>query len=312
MSRLAGFGSAGLAFALLAGSVAFAEPKPATNGFDLTAAEVPKDRIFGGGPAKDAIVAVDEPVFVPASEASWVKPDTPVLAVTLGESTHIYPVHVMEFHQIVNDRLGKTPVVVTYDPLAGVPRAFRATIDDKRSSFAVSGLIHNHGFLLYDRQTQSLWQQFTGRALSGPRVGSELRSLPIRQETLSGILARFPRASVLSLPSPDRNDYAMSPFRRYWNLDKLLFPVAAEDRSFHLKELVLGVIVGEKQRAYLGSLATAAGGKVEDEFAGKRIRFVYDSESGTFSYEVPEGVRVIEAYWLAWKAFFPDTEVWRP
>ena len=302
----------GMGFVLLACVAAFAEPKPATNGFDLSASEVPRDRIFGGGPGKDGIVAIDEPSFVPASQADWVKPDTPVLAVTLEGTTHIYPVHVMEYHQIVNDRFGETPVVVTYDPLAGVPRAFRATVADERSTFGVSGLIHNHGFLLYDRPTQSLWQQLTGRALSGPRVGTELRPLPIRQQTLRGIQARYPRASVLALPFPDRIDYAVSPFQRYWVLDELLFPVAAEDRSFHLKEVVLGVIAGGKQRAYLGSLATAAGGRVEDEFAGKRIRFVYDSGSGTFSYEVPEGVQVVEAYWLAWKAFFPDTEVWRP
>ncbi|MBW2242263.1 MAG: DUF3179 domain-containing protein [Deltaproteobacteria bacterium] len=302
----------GLAFLLLANAASFAEPKSATNGFDLSAAKIPKDQIFGGGPGKDGIMSVDEPTFVPVSEATWVKPGTPVLAVTVGDTTHVYPVHLMEYHQIVNDRFGEIPVVVSYDPLAGVPRAFDATVAGESATFGVSGLIHNHGFLLYDRQTESLWQQFDGRALSGPRSGTTLRPLPIRQETLSGILARHPRAPVLARPSPKKNNYAVSPFRRYWDLDKFLFPVAAEDRNYHLKEMVLGVIVDGKQRAYLGSVATAAGGKVEDEFAGKRIRFVYDPDSATFAYEVPEGVRVVEAYWLAWKAFFPDTEVWHP
>ncbi|MCP5069943.1 MAG: DUF3179 domain-containing protein [bacterium] len=274
--------------------------------------EIPTDQIFGGGPAKDGIVSIDQPTFVAASEAKWVKPETPVLSVSVGGTTHVYPVHLMEYHQVVNDRFGETPVVVSYDPLTGVPRAFRATVAGEALGFGVSGLIHNHGFLLYDRQTESLWQQFTGRAMSGPRMGTTLQPLPIRQETQGGILARHPQAFVLALPSPDKHDYSSSPFQRYWSMDGLLFPVAAEDRNYHLKEMVLGVIFEGKQRAYLGSLATAAGGKVEDQFSGNRIRFTYDTGSATFSYEVPEGVEVIESYWLAWKAFYPATEVWQP
>ncbi len=297
---------------LFAAGPGFAEPKPATNGFDLSAASVPKEEILGGGPKRDGIVAVDEPAFALPSEAPWVKAENPVLAVTVGDATHVYPVHLMEYHQIVNDRIGETPVVVTYDPLAGVPRAFRAVVAGGATRFGVSGLIHNHGFLLYDRKSGSLWQQFTGRSLSGPQVGKTLDALRIRQETLGGILARHPRARILKPPFPDRHDYSMSPFLRYWDLDKALFPIAAEDRRFHFKDLVLGVIAGDTQRAYLGSLATAAGGRVEDEIAGHRIRIAYDSDSGTFSYEAPEAVEVIEAYWLAWKAFVPDTEVWTP
>ena len=307
-----GIAGLGLALLLSAAAAFSAEPKPGTNGFDLSAAKVPKDQILGGGPGKDGIMSVDEPTFVPASEATWVKPETPVLAVTVGDTTRVYPVHLMEYHQIVNDQFGELPIVVSYDPLAGVPRAFDATVAGEPARFGVSGLIHNHGFLLYDRQSESLWQQFNGRALSGPRSGATLRPLPIRQETLGGVLARHPRAPVLTRPSPKAHNYSASPFRRYWDLNKLLFPVAAEDRSYHLKEMVLGVTVDGKQRAYLGSVATAAGGKVDDEFGGKRIRFVYDPDSATFAYEVPEGVQVIEAYWLAWKAFFPDTEVWHP
>jgi hypothetical protein len=70
------------------------------------------------------------------------------------------------------------------------------------------------------------------------------------------------------------------------------------------------VIVGGRPRAYLGSLVTRAGGQVEDEFGGKKIEFSYSSDDGIFSYEVAEGVEVTEAYWFAWKAFHPDTEIW--
>lgn len=82
----------------------------------------------------------------------------------------------------MNDVLGDEPVVVTYDPLAGVPRAFRRRVGDRVLEFGVSGLVYNHNFLLYDRETGSLWVQFTGEAIAGPLAGRTLDRLRIRQE----------------------------------------------------------------------------------------------------------------------------------
>jgi hypothetical protein len=92
--------------------------------------------------------------------------------------------------------------------------------------------------------------------------------------------------------------------------DKIIFPVKARDDRFHAKELVLGVLVEGRPRAYLGSIVTSAGGRVTDEFGGEKIEFTYSTEDGIFSYEVADGVEVTEAYWFAWKAFHPDTEIW--
>ena len=117
------------------------------------------------------------------------------------------------------------------------------------------------------------------------------------------------RSRVLAPPS-ERIDYRYSPFKRYWVSNRVPSRVDAEDARFHAKELVLGVTRNGKSRAYLGSLVTAAGGTVEDTFQGRTIRLVYSSEDGAFRYEAPEDVEVREAYWFAWKAFHPDTEIW--
>ena len=199
---------------------------------------------------------------------------------------------------------------MTYDPLAGTPRAFDREVEGRTLHFGVSGLIYNHNFLLYDRETESLWVQFTGEAISGELAGKRLRSVPVRQEALSVWLQRTPHADVLVRPAPEQIDYRHSPYLRYVVQDSLLFPVKASDERFHAKELVLGVIVDGKARAYLGSIATAAGGIVEDEFQGRRIRFAYDTNEAAFQYQVTDDVEVVEAYWLAWKAFHPDTEIW--
>ena len=104
----------------------------------------------------------------------------------------------------------------------------------------------------------------------------------------------------------------VSPYRAYWVDETLHLPLAARDDRYHPKELVLGVVAGGTARAYLGSQLTAAGGRIADEIAGHRIRIAYDSDTGVMQYEAPDEVQAIEAYWFAWKAFHPDTQLWHP
>ena len=99
---------------------------------------------------------------------------------------------------------------------------------------------------------------------------------------------------------------------RYLVRDEAIFPVKALDRRFHLKEVLVGVQVAGKGRAYLGSALTIAGGSVVDDFEGRTIRIFYDGNAGLFAVNAPDDVIVQEAYWLAWKAFHPDTGVWMP
>jgi hypothetical protein len=283
----------------------------ALNGFSLEKLVVPRDSILAGGPPRDGIRSVDSPAFAPPEQARWVRGTTPVIGVVLGSEARAYPTHLLEYHQVVNDELGGVSVVVTYDPLAGVPRAFRRSVDGAVLQFGVSGLIYNSNFLLYDRQTESLWLQFDGRALAGPQAGKRLDPVVVRQEIFDLWLARHPDSTVLRPPEPDRFDYRYSRYQAYWVKDDVPFPVAAEDRSYHAKELVVGVVVDGVARAYLGSILTAAGGRAVDEIDGQRIQIDYDTNLGAFAWEVDEGVSVTEAYWFAWKAFHPDTEVWK-
>jgi hypothetical protein len=294
-------------------SGAGAQQKPDTlNGFELAKLAVPRERVVAGGPPRDGIRAVDAPEFVPAEQATWVRGADTVIGLALGGEARAYPTHLLEWHQIVNDVVGGAPVVVSYDPLTGVPRAQRRKLGEKLLRFGVSGLLYNASFLLFDRESESLWLQWDGRAIAGALSGSRLEALRVRHEILDVWLARHPGSKVLVRPEPKRFDYRYSPFKAYWLRDEIPFPVAAEDRRYHAKELVVGVVVAGKARAYLGSILTKAGGRAEDELQGKRIQVVYDTNLGAFSWEAPEDVEVTEAYWFAWKAFHPDTEVWKP
>jgi hypothetical protein len=309
-------------------------------GFSLTPTTVAKGTIIAGGPKRDAILAVDDPQFVPAAEARHVRGDTPVIGVVVGGEARAYPVHVMEYHQLVNDVIGGVPIVVTYDPLIDSAIAYRATLgavhdaaldaapdaapdaarntapdappEEKPQRFGVSGLIHSSNFLLYDRASESLWSQFLGVAIAGQRVGQQLEPVRTRIESMARWLEREPSTLVLALPDKYRIDYRHSLYSTYWVSKEIAFPVESLDDRLHPKELVLGAVVGGKTRAYLASVVTRAGGRVIDDFAGHSVRVVFDERSGTFEYEAPGEVRLLNAYWFAWRAFHPAGEIWQP
>jgi hypothetical protein len=289
-----------------------AEPRDPMNGFVISRQTVDRADIVPGGPPRDGIRSVDEPRFVPSDDASWVDDATPVLGVAVGDDARAYPVHLMDYHQVVNDRVGGKPVAVTWDPLTGTPHAFERTVDGRVLSFGVSGLLYNSGFLMFDRETESLWSQFLGQAVSGPLAGRSLARVPIRQEDLTAWRTRVGRTKVLERPTPQGIDYRFSPFERYVVEDRIRFPVKARDERFHPKELVVGVRVpGAPPRAYLGSILTREGGWAEDTIAGRKVQIDYSTELGVFRWEAPDDVEVTESYWFAWKAFHPDTEIWK-
>lgn len=299
---------------LLANPVALraaAEDAPKKGGFGLTKLQVDAAQIVEGGPGKDGIHSVDAPKFAELPKATWILRDTEVLGVALGGEARAYPVRILEYHQIVNDVIGDVPIAVTYDPLAGSPLVYSRRVGGKTLTFGVSGLIYNDNFLMFDRETESLWSQFEGRAIAGPLSGKRLERIPVRQETAVAWVARAGDTRFLREPDPEHIHYAISPYSEYWLQDRILFPVAARDDRYHPKELVLGVVVDGVTRAYLGSILTREGGSADERIHGKRVKVRYTSETGTFSYDVDEGVEVTEAYWLAWKAFHPDTEIWR-
>jgi hypothetical protein len=295
---------------LLLGAEGAAPDQGKLNGFEIAGGIIPAEKILRGGPPRDGIRSVNQPEFVKPARATWVAAATPVIGVAVGDDARAYPIHLIEYHQIVNDRISAVPVVVTYDPLSGTPMAFRRTVEGKILHFGVSGLIYRSNFLLYDRETESLWSQFLGKAITGPLAGKSLPRLRIRQDPMAVWLERQPRSKVLVRPEPLHIDYRYSPFSTYWVSDKIPFPVEVVDPRYHPKEVVLGIEVEGLKRAYLGSILTAAGGRIVDDFRGRKIRIAYDTGSSTFSWDAPEDAIVTDAYWFSWKAFHPDTEIW--
>jgi hypothetical protein len=281
------------------------------NGFDLTGALVPQDAIHQGGPPKDGIPAIDRPDFVTAREAAFLRPDDRILGVARNGLAKAYPIAILNWHEVVNDRFESEPVVVTFCPLCGTGTAHSARADGMDLQFGVSGLLYNSDVLLYDRQTQSLWSQLMSTAIAGPHKGKRLASLPISHTSWAKWRKDHPGTLVLSPATGFPRDYGRDPYAGYARSEEIMFPVRFASQRFHPKEQVVGVELGGRHQAYPFSELRRRGGAVADTVGGSPIRVEFDAEHRSARVLDARGQELpsVIAYWFAWYAFHPRTEV---
>ncbi len=139
----------------------------------------------------------------------------PVIALSIGEDARAYPLRVLIWHEIANDVVGDTPVVVTYCPLCNAALVFERTVDGRVLDFGTTGKLRNSDLVMYDRQTQSWWQQFTGEAIVGAMTGHHLRLIASRLESFDRFRHRFPEGQVLVPGNPNARNYGRNPYVGY-------------------------------------------------------------------------------------------------
>src|SRR5215813_10129652 len=207
-------------------SLVAASPAQTLNGFDLKGALVLSDRILPGGPGRDGIPAIDAPKFIPANAAK-LAPDDRVLGLARNGVVKAYPVRVLNWHEIVNDRFGDEPIAVTYCPLCGTGIAYLARAGRRVTTFGVSGLLYNNDLLLYDRATQSLWSQIGAQAITGPLKGEKLTPVALIHTMWSDWKKRYPDMLVLSEDTGFHRDYSRDPYAGYGTSPRIMFPIAS-------------------------------------------------------------------------------------
>ncbi len=170
--------------------------------------------ILSGGPPKDGIPALDDPPMIPVQEAT-IAANEPVIAVEIdGETPRAYPLRYLMWHEIVNDRIGDLPVAVTWCPLCNSALVFDRRSEQGTLRFGVSGKLRFSDMIMYDRETQSWWQQTTGTAIVGALTGTILDSLPVWTESLADFATRNPDGRVMAQPNWPRA-YGRNPYRGY-------------------------------------------------------------------------------------------------
>ena len=191
---------------------------------DFNKHSVPYSEILSGGPPKDGIPALKEPQFVSVSEAdAWLKPAEPVILVQVGEDARAYPIQILIWHEIANDTVGGEPLVVTFCPLCNTAIAFKRTVNPSTSSgqggqvldFGTTGRLRYSNLIMYDRQTETWWQQATGEAIAGELTGTQLEFYPAAIISWQDFKAAHQDGRVLSRETGYPRDYGHNPYVGY-------------------------------------------------------------------------------------------------
>ena len=182
---------------------------------DFSRHSVPFSDIVSGGPPKDGIPAIDDPEFAALVDAGDLAATEPVIGIDLNGDARAYPLRILIWHEIVNDTVGGVPVSVTYCPLCNSAIVFDRRVDGRVLDFGTTGKLRNSDLVMYDRQTESWWQQFTGTGIVGEMDGKALEMLPARVESFALFGKRHPGGRVLIPGNARPRPYGVNPYRGY-------------------------------------------------------------------------------------------------
>ncbi len=169
-----------------------------------------------------------------------------MIAVESGGAARAYPVRILVWHEIVNDRLGGRPIAVTYCPLCNSSLVFDRRVAGRELTFGTTGNLRRSNLVMWDRQTESWWQQLGGKAIVGELTGRRLRALPAQTLSWAQFKRRYPRGDVLSRDTGAERDYDRNPYLGYDEADLAPHLLEREaDPRLPPKERVVALLAAE-------------------------------------------------------------------
>lgn len=255
---------------------------------DTSKRSIELSELKSGGPPKDGIPAINNPDFVSSTEAdSWIDADEPVISFEMNGIARAYPLQILIWHEIVNDQFGETPVLVTFCPLCYSAIVFDRRINGETHQFGVSGFLRHSDMIMFDRKTESLWQQFTGEAVVGDYTGKQLEILPSQIISYQQFKDAHPDGEVLSKDTGINRPYGRNPYSGYDDVDNTPF-LAGDIEDDRLKPLqkVIGVRIGDQQKAYPYP-ASQSEKVIHDHLADEPI-VVFHIEGARSALDAPE------------------------
>ncbi len=310
---------------------------------------IPLDKIKGGGPPKDGIPSIDNPVFANIENSQFMSDSDTVIGLEINGESKAYPLFILVWHEIVNDKVGETPVSVTYCPLCYTSQVFERIINGQEVEFGTSGKLYNSNLLMYDRFTESYWSQALGMAVKGELTGHQLDLVPFDVITWGDWKALHPDTLVLTTDTGHIRSYATDPYGDYYAEPRIMFPVEHSDDRMHPKEIILGFKQDEIYKAYkqndvesnviindsIGSVPMLlvslypensrafertindqvldfvyADGKIVDTQTNSEWNYDGLAISGEFGGKQLERLPIEPGFWFEWIAFHPETLVY--
>jgi hypothetical protein len=223
-----------------------------------------------------------------------------------------YPQRILNWHEIVNDTVAGSAILVTFCPLCGSALAFYRSVDGHTAAFGVSGLLYNSDLIMYDHRSGSLWQQFTGQAIVGPAAqrSERLQELPITTTTWGAWKHDYPTTQVLSRRTGYDRNYDQYPYGSYEHDNEIYFGIQHTDRRLPLKTEVYGIEVVGKAKAYTAGVLRKRG--VIADLIGHHSVVVREDHVGkvtAIDRTNGHAILTLRTFWFAWAAFHPDTQL---
>lgn len=253
---------------------------------------IPEDQVLDGGPGQDGIPALDNPDFITAGEAKYLSGDDLVLGYKKGSIVRAYPHRILDWHEIVNDKVSDLAFAVHYCPLTGTGIGWNRTIHGTETTFGVSGLLYNSNLILFDRDTETYWSQIRLEAVHGQWAGTEAEVFQLVETRWDTWKKMYPETMVLSTETGYDRNYSHSPYGDYSNShDFFLFPFQPDDPRLDSKKRVHGVIINGEAKAYRLS-SFHQNNIIEDAFQGKELIIAGTQDQDfivSYYRELPDG-----------------------
>ena len=243
------------------------------------------EEISWGGVRVDGIPSLDNPTLISSAQATYMLDDDLVFGIEINGDARAYPLRIMGWHEMFNDVIGGVPVALAYCTLCGAGVLYETTVSGQSAPlvFGSSGFLYRSNKLMFDRATDSLWNQFTGKPVAGPLVNSgiELRTRPVTITSWREWRADHPDTRVLSLNTGHRRNYGSGVvYNDYFNSPDLMFPSLGGGRDLVKKDYVFGLRVTAGAKAY--PLKVFQGGRVINDRVGlQNVVLVGDSATRT-------------------------------
>ncbi len=260
---------------------------------DLPAPRIDVTELLSGGPPKDGIPSIDNPKFVTAEETKFTDEEIVVGVYQNGEA-RAYPYGILNWHEIVNDKIGDTPISVTLCPLCDTNPVFIREVNGTETTFGVSGKLYQSCLVMYDRLTDSLWNQPWGLGVFGTQTNESLERIPSVKTTLGKWKKMHPNTKILSTDTGYRRGYFRYPYGTYYTDDRLIFPARNQHRRvMHPKEIMAYYWEADDQMPlnyFSGFFATANFKKVQESkevelpFGNTKIKAIWDTDLETVRF----------------------------
>jgi len=247
---------------------------------------VPLDQIVSGGPPPDGIPSIDFPKFITVNDADkFLRDSDKVVGININGDIRAYPLQILVWHEIVNDKVDGTPLAVTYCPLCFTNQVFNRTVNNAILQFGTSGKLYNSNLVMYDRLSKSLWSQALGEGIVGNYAGIKLQKLPFDVAYWKDWKQLYPQSKVLSKDTGSPRPYGADPYADYYSSPDVLFPISNTDNRLGLKEIVVGLKNDGLNKAY----------KMQDIEKLKVINDQLNNKSVTLFSLYPLMVRVFDS-----------------